>query len=352
MDMEKGLSNKTEYIYADYFRLICAIGIVALHLDPFYDINEYVNFFVGSVLTRLCVPFFFLLSGFFLKDKLLDWKRVKKYVGHLLKLYLVYTIFYLPVIYGEYKDNGTPLWENIFSFFKKLIFVGSYGQLWYFLALIFAVLFLYLMMTQFGLGKKPMMIITIILFLVGLFFRVYDKPIRETVDAIRVVELYDNVFKTTRNGLFFGTPFVYWGNLIWKNKISIDRKKSFIYFWISLVALTIEAVFVRRVIGARQLDMLILLPMTSVFLVIIVLSKETDSLKQRFGMWCRKMSVYIFGFHLLLFQIIGWIAERKQMDINSMSMFCLTIVLNFILGGILIVLSENRYFQWIKKTFL
>jgi len=352
MDMEKSLSDKTEYIFADYFRLICAIGIVALHLDPFYDINEYANIFVGSVLTRLCVPFFFLLSGFFLKDKLSDWSRLKKYVSHLIKLYIVYTILYLPVIYHESRDNGKPFAEDAVGFIRKFFFVGSYGQLWYFLALIFAVVFLYVLITRIRLGQNAMMAITISLFLIGLFFRVYDKPIRDEVDEIGIVALYDSVFSTTRNGLFFGFPFVYWGNLIWKKNLKIERNRCGLLFGLSLGLLTLEAVFVRNVIGARQLDMLFLLPVTSVTFVIYVLSKKKGSSKQYIAIWCRKMSVLIFGFHLLINFCIDGLFERIGYSVNSFLQFMIVLMINTILAMIVIFVSEKKYGYWIEKVFL
>ena len=352
MDMGKNFINKTEYIFADYFRLICAIGVVALHLDPFYDINKSIDFFVGSVLTRLCVPFFFIVSGFFLKDKFDDWSRLKKYVGHLIKLYVVYSMLYLPVNYYEYKEDGRMLGEMFGDFFRKFFFVGSYGQLWYFLALIFASLFLYLLITIFGLNDKLMMTITVILFLMGLFFRVYDKPIRDAVDEIKIVALYDSIFKTTRNGLFFGTPFVYWGNLIWKKKIDVNRKKCGLLFGIAMLAFTAEAIFVRNIIGARQLDMLLLLPVTSILFVVLVLSKEKEIEKHNFSIWCRKLSVLVFGFHMLINFCINRIVKFVESDINSLCLFFVVLIVNILLGILLIFFSKRKYGKWIEKVFL
>ena len=342
--MEKGLSNKTEYIYADYFRLICAIGIVALHLDPFYDINEYVNFFIGSVLTRLCVPFFFLLSGFFLKDKLLNWGRLSKYVVYLIKLYSIYTILYLPIVFYEFKDNGKSIGEDILDFIKKFLFVGSYGQLWYFLALIFAVVFLYLVKTKLALSDKMLTFVCIILYLIGLFFRVYDKPIRDTVDAIKIVALYDSVFKTTRNGLFFGVPFVFAGNMLWERGVLSNRRKCVALFWVSFLLLMSEAIFVRTIIGARQLDMLLILPATSILFVVLVLTKniEATALKFTLSSWCRKLSVYIFGLHLLIFFFLSKVFKKVDFKASTLVMFTLVLVINFAIG-IICIKIENLY---------
>ena len=352
MQMKNNISEKTEYIYADYFRLICAIGIVALHLDPFSDINKYANFFVGSVLTRLCVPFFFLLSGFFLKDKLNDWNKLSRYVLHLIKLYLVYTILYLPVNYFEYKDNGKSFLDDVLNLVKKFFFVGSYGQLWYFLALIFATFFLYVLVSKLQVNDKAMMVITTVLFVIGLFFRVYDKPIRDIVDEIRIVALYDSIFKTTRNGLFFGLPFVYWGNLIWKKKLVVERKKCGFLFVITVALLTLEALFAHNVIGASQLDMLLLLPISSILFVIIVLSKNIDYSKESVGVWCRKASVLIFGFHLLINFVLSRCAENNGVEFGSIQRFIIVVAVNVLISIIVIFSGRFRLLSWIEKVLL
>lgn len=64
------LSDKSEFFAVYFFRLIFAISIVALHIPPLEDVNNILNYFIGQVLTRLGVPFFFLVSGFFLEKKL------------------------------------------------------------------------------------------------------------------------------------------------------------------------------------------------------------------------------------------------------------------------------------------
>lgn len=352
MDMNNNLSNKAEYVCADYFRLICAIGVVALHLDPFYDVNEYVDFFIGSFLARLCVPYFFLLSGFFLRDKLSDWSRLSKYLKNLIKLYVVYTVVSFPMIFRSFKDNGKTMLEDAVFFLRNFFLVGSYGQLWYFLALIFAVAFLYVMTSKFKVSENTMIIIMIFLYLIGLFYRVYDKPIRDSIEKIRIITLYDDIFKTSRNGLFFGAPLVYLGNLVWKKDVKVNRRKCAFLFAISLILLLLEAIFARYVIGTSQLDMLLILPATSVLFLILVLSKNMNCKGQKFALWCRRISVYIFGLHLFVFFCVKRILERMEISPNSLCKFCIVLVANVMLGIIFTFLSKSKYGKWIEKVFL
>ena len=53
----------------DLLRFIMALLIVALHSSPFLDYNPYVSYFFSQVLSRLGVPFFAAITGYYLIPK-------------------------------------------------------------------------------------------------------------------------------------------------------------------------------------------------------------------------------------------------------------------------------------------
>ena len=111
------------------------------------DINETLNYFVVHVLTRLGVPFFFLVSGFFLQKKIQDVQKVKAYLARIFQLYVIYTVLYLPQIVYDYRKAGGFWGWNLLDFVRNFFLVGSYTQLWYFVGLIVATLLLYWLKT-------------------------------------------------------------------------------------------------------------------------------------------------------------------------------------------------------------
>ena len=115
----KRLDEKTEFIAVDFFCFLFAIGIVALHLAPMQDINETLNYFVVHVLTRLGVPFFFLVSGFFLQKKIQDVQKVKAYLARIFQLYVIYTVLYLPQIVYDYRKAGGFWGWNLLDFVRN-----------------------------------------------------------------------------------------------------------------------------------------------------------------------------------------------------------------------------------------
>lgn len=349
--MKEKLSNKTEYILIDYFRLICAIGIVALHLNPFADVSDLADFFVGSILTRLCVPFFFIVAGFFLKDKLSDWEKVKRYVGHLIVMYLAYSLIYLPVKVSEFRENDKPFVKDTISYIKNFFLVGSYGQLWYFLALIFAVSVLYLLVSKLKMSERALIILSIVLYLAGTYFRVYVKPIKDVILEIRIFEIYDELFKNTRNGLFFGLPLVFAGNMYWKKREKIEKKHYAILFAVSFFALVIEGACVNIATGAHELDLLIFLPLASSMLFFLVAFAKRDVSRERLAVSMRKLSVLIFGFHMLVQHYLYKILEKLEINIKSLAFFFIVLVITTIIGLFIMWISEKKYFTWLKVLY-
>ena len=58
--------SKKAYTGIDYFRMIAAFFIIAIHTSPFSSYSETGDFILTRVIARVAVPFFFMTSGFFL----------------------------------------------------------------------------------------------------------------------------------------------------------------------------------------------------------------------------------------------------------------------------------------------
>lgn len=59
---EQKLSRNTTL---DCMRLVFAVSIVALHTNPFIEYNGFISYFFSQVISRLGVPFFSLLAGYY-----------------------------------------------------------------------------------------------------------------------------------------------------------------------------------------------------------------------------------------------------------------------------------------------
>ena len=361
----KRLDEKTEFIAVDFFRLLFAIGIVALHLAPMQDINETLNYFVVHVLTRLGVPFFFLVSGFFLQKKIQDVQNVKAYLARIFQLYVIYTVLYLPqIVYDDRKAGGFWVW-NLLDFVRNFFLVGSYTQLWYFVGLIVATLLLYWLKNKLKLQDRYIAAMVLVLYAIGTIGNAYIQPLQDRIDVpadalaqldgkYLLLWLYFRVFGTTRNGLFFGLPYVFFGYLIAKNRDKIVRKNYLLLAVLSFLLMIGEAVVVHEVFGATGSDMLFALLPTSVFILLFAAFIDCRKTERNFHLakHLRSLSVLYFGLHKWIeFYFVGLLHRVLGVELNSLARFVLVVVLNYIAAEVIIRMSAIRHFQWLRKLY-
>ena len=173
----------------DYFKLLLSFLVITIHVDPLFHPESLGGWLVSNGLARIAVPCFFIINGYYLVRKIDNWKAIKKYLGHLIVVYVVWTLVYLRFYLGSpYMDT---------ELYLEFIFLG-YDHLWYVPGLISGVLLL------FGAKKlikndKALLIIGLVIFIAGYWFEPYR-------------------YKTFsfRNGLFLGFPFITMGYYICK----------------------------------------------------------------------------------------------------------------------------------------
>ena len=89
----------------DFLRFILSLMIVPIHADLFIDVSKplFWGFSVGLV--RVGVPFFFIVSGYYLKDRVERGKSITGSMIRYLKLWLLFILLDLAVT-GRYYYPG------------------------------------------------------------------------------------------------------------------------------------------------------------------------------------------------------------------------------------------------------
>lgn len=168
---------------------------------------------VGNLggLTPWAVPFFFLVSGFFLFGKLFNERDRSKqgtiicsWSRKVLWLYLLWSLIFLPyTIIGFFQDNLGPA-KSIAIYLRNLVLVGENylsWPLWYLLGMLWSGVLIWIASKL----KIPFWALCVLAALL------YVMPYLLHLNSN---ELYLKVFKTTRNGFFTGFPFMVLGGLI------------------------------------------------------------------------------------------------------------------------------------------
>lgn len=125
----------------DLFRLLCALLVVAIHTMTEYPPGFTPGYYFTHVLTRIAVPYFFCITGYYYMGALLNGKKVyRKYMGKLLTVYCIWSFIYLIRALLQMLLKGKPDWGEFFgrTVFKFFIDGGN-GHLWFFPAIIIAI---------------------------------------------------------------------------------------------------------------------------------------------------------------------------------------------------------------------
>ena len=185
-DIDKNYKiNKLNYQNLNILKYISAILIVILHLRPFLNFSNELDLAFNNIVTRICVPIFFIITGYFVAKKEKDNEDyIKSYIKKTIPLYLTWSLLYVPVIIvtmiqhlptiNEYlaKINiALPLLVALIILLLPIVillalcYTGVYYHLWYFPAIIFSLLVLKKWKKKFNI--KYLLVISFILLLFG-----------------------------------------------------------------------------------------------------------------------------------------------------------------------------------------
>lgn len=86
-------SESLNYDNLDILKYISAILIIILHLRPFQNYSNELDLAFNNIITRICVPIFFLITGYFVakKENSKD-DYIKYYIKKQIPLYLIWSL--------------------------------------------------------------------------------------------------------------------------------------------------------------------------------------------------------------------------------------------------------------------
>ena len=201
------MTKSKYYTGVDCFRLVAALLVVAIHTSPLADYSEIGDFIFTRIIARVAVPFFFMVSGFFVISRYTyNSEKLMRFIKKTVSIYVFAILLYVPInIYNGYFRMGNLL-PNII---KDIVFDGTLYHLWYLPASVLGVLIAWYLVKRFNYTKA--FIITVILYVIGMFGDSYYGIAEQ---AIVVKGFYDLLFQVsdyTRNGILFAPVFFVMG---------------------------------------------------------------------------------------------------------------------------------------------
>lgn len=334
---------KKQYFAIDIAKYVSSLLVICIHTFPFQEIAPDLNLVIVQILARITVPFYCCCSSYFLfrKIRLADTKKeelgiMKNYSFRILKLYLIWTILYLPIIYIN-ALNSDNLFNSVY-FIKNLFLNGSVYHLWFLPALIVGTWIVYLIFKK---VRMPItMLIAFLLYIVGMLSNIYS-PILEQVPFLHSINLVlIQVFDTTRNGIFFVPIYIVIGAIL---AYTPRFRTSFIRLGliVSSIMLCAEVYILHNQHLLTDLSSmyLSLIPLTF-FLFAFLLQTKPQLSDTRV---LRSMSTLIYCGHVWIIAAITHIVQANL--VVSITTMVLTAILSFLIvkGSYRISILKNLY---------
>ncbi len=206
------MGESRKYPGMDIFRVIAALLVIAIHTSPLSSYSHYGDFLLTRVAGRVAVPFFFMVSGFFLfGGKEMSFPKVKNFVKRTAFLYVTSILLYLPVNWymGYFKEKNL-----VFRLLRDIVIDGTMYHLWYLPAAITGCVISFLCLRVLGLRKA--LIFTAFLYLIGLFGDSYYGVIANVPGIGGFYKGLFQIMDYTRNGFFFAPLFFLLGAAVKK----------------------------------------------------------------------------------------------------------------------------------------
>lgn len=319
----------------DIMKFICSILVCMIHIAPIpkylIENSATVNYYIQNCLCRIAVPFYFVAAGFFLFRKIdlnnLNTMRIKEYCLKIFRFLGIWTV---------------------------LLFIGKKDQLWYLGALVISIAILTILLLR-KIKLEHIITISLLLFLIGLIGDSYYgfTDILKNIPILKIlISSYETTFKTTRNGLFFGTIFVLIGIIFAHKKIKINMKVSYICLAISIILLLVESYLLKTYSNPKDHNMYLSLVPTILFIFYIVshIKIEDKIIYKKL----RIIGVLVFYLHLFIDYFIKLditlIKNNTSLDFSSFN-FPLVLSITILISIFIEELSTKEKFKWLKYLY-
>lgn len=322
----------------DPFRLIAAFLVVANHTSPLLSLNEDADFILTRIVARVAVPFFLMVSGYFLADAFeqKDHRYLLKYGKKIALLYGLSIVLFLPLnLYaGHYSGEGGWI-----RFGKDVLFNGTFYHLWYLPGLLTGILLVYWF--RLNLGQAQTLLITVILYGIGLFGDSY-YGIAAQIPSLNA--MYDGIFGLfdyTRNGIFMVPIFLMMGMILAKRSPKQPLPVYAVGLAISFGLLLSEGLWLRSQALQRHDSMYIML-IPAMWCLFVCLLK----MKSRVSKTMRDLAMIIYIVHPWMIVIIRLIAKWLHLEnvlVANQLLHFLAVSLLSLLSAVLVIKMQDRW---------
>lgn len=328
--------NRNDHL--DLFKTISIFSVIIIHSKLFANqlTNEptMATAFVNQA-CRFAVPYFFIVSGYFLTNKL---KQKNYQFSDLLNrlkplglIFLIWSAIYiiLPLNVQSLIEHGyikTTYWKCyvIIESPIKILFSGTQSQLWFIPALICSQIFVF---GIYRYKKNIILPIAFILFVLGVLGGAYQTT------SIGIHLPFD-----TRNGICFASIFIVLGILLKQAQVNVSMTKALLITLAGFVGQLIESSYLYRYYDVPPTSIDFVFSTLPFGLGVMLLALSPTAFSQRY---LSRLGQHTLGIYLI--HMVFVILLRPLSHSMHPWLYALTMPLTVYLGSILLVILFNKY---------
>ncbi len=342
--------DRKNHPLVDVARFLCAFFVILIHTKFFGTAWPTGDSLLIGILCRVAVPFFFICNGFFIFRNLdydqLTFFALKRPLLKLIRLYIVWTLIYLPYWLFVEIRGGSDALGILKAFLLNFFWFGSYPVLWYLLATIIGVLLIYLFSK---IKAKPWVILAAggSLFFFYSLMTIYAFFFGQNPVVSDIKSFLDTYFGGDLSVWFVGLFFIGGGLCIAYYKPQLSKMRLLIVFFVAASLMVAEgvALLLNNHLSGFSHSLTMALFAFVLFVVLIAggqnLNANTRSIRQMSG------SIYFShtAFNLAVWQLLKSM-ELIEKPFTMMIRFLLVSTLSCLLSFILLRLSKWKPFAW------
>lgn len=337
----------------DLFRYVAALMVVLIH-SHFWSEWGVVGDFIGNILPRIAVPFFFAVTGYFYIGGILSDKKVfLKNFKHILLVYGVWSIIYYAVafLYDVIFSHGSVV-EFVKEIPLSFFISGSTQHFWYFPALVISLVLVELF-RKLKL-MKLLIPISIVFYLIGCLGTSYYS----LGNAIPVFSDIINAdwFNILRRILFMGFPFVSAGFLLRKLQDKVSEYKNILLLgWIVAALFFLAEIYIIRYFSVAISVMITLGLYPLLILTMLLLLDNPLPKYSKQASACRVIANVTYYSHPLIIQLFAIVSSLSGIKLPNLLVIACTVVITFLAGvlfNIILKKTDNKVIKGIVRAFV
>lgn len=266
------MSSSRTYKGIEIFRVVAAFLVVAIHTSPLAGYSGTADFVFTRVIARVAVPFFFMVTGYFVLSK---GTGVRRFLKKTAIIYAASAALYLPINVYAGHLRGWGLLDLV----QQVLFEGTFYHLWYLPAALLGAWLTSLLMRRTSRGVCAAIVTA--LYVLGLLGDSYWGLIEGVPGVSSAYNALFALMGYTRNGLFFAPMFMFLGaemRMAKRRGVGFETAGLVLSFALMLA----EALSARAQGWQRHDSMYVLLPFVMYFLFAL-LSRVKGSVRLPLG---------------------------------------------------------------------